>query len=241
MAISFDTWVKNNIGKKIDADGVYGVQCVDLIKHYCVNVIGIVKKYSDTWGNAVDWYNGYSSKSWLVSNFTRIANTASFIPQKGDVAVFKTSIANGHIAVCNGVGDTKSFQAYDENYNGTGAGMTLRTFTYSGTRTLLGVLRPKNQSNIVSTPTFKVGNTYTLTTNINVRTGAGTNYTLKKVSQLTADGKKNCTSTKSSDYAVLKKGTKVTAQKVIKENNNIWLQIPSGYIAAYYNKNIYVK
>lgn len=241
MAITFDAWVKNNLGKKIDTDGVNGVQCVDLIKHYCVNVLGMTKKYTDTWGNAIDYYNSFNSKSWLTAYFTRIANTASFIPQKGDVAVFKTSSAYGHIAVCNGVGDTKLFQAYDENYNGTGAGMTLRTFNYSGKRTLLGVLRPKNQSNIVSTPTFKVGNTYTLTTNVNVRTGAGRNYTQKKVSQLTADGKKNATSTNASAPAILKSGTKVTVKTLKTVASNIWAEIPSGWICVYYQGDIYAK
>ncbi len=239
--MNFDVWVKNNLGKKIDADGVYGVQCVDLIKHYCVNVLGISKKYSDAWGNAVDWYNSFNNKSWLTTNFTRIANTPSFVPQKGDVAVFKTKSKNGHIAVCNGVGDTKSFQAYDENYNGTGAGMTLRTFKYSGTRTLLGVLRPKNQSKIKNASKFKVGSIYTLTTNVKVRTGAGTNYTWKKVGQLTVDGRKHCTSTKSTDFAVLKSGTKVTAKTVKTIGSDVWLEIPSGWIAACYNDSIYVK
>jgi len=239
--MNFDTWVKNNSGKKIDADKVYDVQCVDLIKHYCVNVIGINKAYTDAWGNAVEWYTNFNSKSWLTSNFIRIANTPSFVPLKGDIAVFKTKSKNGHIAVCNGVGDTKTFQAYDENYNGTGAGMTLRIFNYSGTRTLLGVLRPKNQSNIKTVLKIKAGSTYTLITNVKVRTGAGTGYAQKKVSQLTADGRKHCTSIKTTDFAVLKSGTKVTVKTVKTVGSDVWLEIPSGWIAGYYNEDYFVK
>ena len=34
-----DKWVEKNLGKSIDYDGVYGVQCVDLIKHFVKNVL----------------------------------------------------------------------------------------------------------------------------------------------------------------------------------------------------------
>ena len=115
---------------------------------------------------------------------------------------------------------------------------------------LYGVLRPKNQENIKSAkdkddkpkaPSFKVGSVYTLTTNVKVRTGAGTDHAQKKVSQLTADGKKNCTSQKSSDSAVLKNKTRVTVKEVKKDGKDIWLKIPSGWICAYYKGDQYVK
>ena len=32
--MTFEKWVSQNLGKSIDYDGVYGVQCVDLVKHY---------------------------------------------------------------------------------------------------------------------------------------------------------------------------------------------------------------
>lgn len=236
--MTFDNWVKENNGKKLNPDGVYGVQCVDLIKHYCVNVIGIKKAYTDAWGNAVEWYTQFNQKSWLTANFTLIANTAKFVPQKGDIAVFQTSSKNGHIAVCNGVGDTKTFQAYDQNYNGTHAGMTLRTFTYTSPRKLLGVLRPKDQSNIQTAPTINVGQVLTLTANVKVRCGAGTGYAQLKRSQLTANGKLNA---KAGVYAVLKAGTKVTVQQVIKVDSDVWVKIPSGWIAVYYQGNTYIK
>lgn len=89
-----------------------------------------------------------------------------------------------------------------------------------------------------SAPIYTNGKTYTLQTDLKVRKGAGTKYAQKLLTELTVDGRKNA---KSGKYAVLKKGTRVTAQKVIKEGNNIWLQIPSGFVAAYYNKNTYIK
>lgn len=88
---------------------------------------------------------------------------------------------------------------------------------------------------------FDAGSVYTLTTNVNVRTGAGTNYAIKKVRDLTADGKKNCTSTNSADNAVLKTGTRVTALEVIYVGSDIWLRIPSGYICVYYKGDKYAR
>lgn len=93
-------------------------------------------------------------------------------------------------------------------------------------------------SSVSKKVSYTVGKTYTTQVELKVRTGAGTNYAQKKKSQLTADGQKNALS---GTYAVLKKGTKVTVQQVKAVGNDIWLKIPSGWIAGYYNGNIYVK
>ena len=88
-----------------------------------------------------------------------------------------------------------------------------------------------------STPSYKVGNTYTLQSNMVVRTGAGTNYRAKKHSELTADGQKH----DKDRNGCLDKGTRITCQQVKKSGSNIWIKCPSGWIAAYYNKKTYVK
>lgn len=87
-----------------------------------------------------------------------------------------------------------------------------------------------------STPTYTIGNTYTLLVNLNVRTGAGTNYSKKKKSALTANAQKHATSS-----GVLKKGTRVTCKQVKTVGSNIWIKIPSGWVAAYYNGKVYIK
>ena len=86
-------------------------------------------------------------------------------------------------------------------------------------------------------PSYKVGNTYTLKSNMVVRTGAGTNYRAKKHSELTADGRKH----DKDRNGCLDKGTRITCQQVKKSGSNIWVKCPSGWIAAYYNKKTYVK
>lgn len=87
------------------------------------------------------------------------------------------------------------------------------------------------------TPEYTVGKTYTLAVEVNVRTGAGTGNRKKTHAELTANAKAN---DKDKDGA-LDKGTKVTCQEVKKDGSDTWIRIPSGWIAAYYKKNQYVK
>ena len=95
-----------------------------------------------------------------------------------------------------------------------------------------------NGTSTTSTVSYTVGKTYTTQVDLKVRTGAGTNYAQKKRSQLTADGQKHALS---GTYAVLKKGTKVTVQEKKTVGKDIWLKIPSGWIAGYYDGDKYVK
>lgn len=85
-------------------------------------------------------------------------------------------------------------------------------------------------------PTYITGKTYTLLVDgLRVRTGAGTNYGAKTYSQLTANAKQNAYSN-----GTLKKGTKATCQQVKTIGSDIWIKIPSGWVAAYYGGQKYV-
>ena len=68
-----------------------------------------------------------------------------------------------------------------------------------------------------------------------MRTGAGTNNAAKSYNQLTANAKQNAYSN-----GCLKKGTAVTCQAVKTVGSDIWMKIPSGWIAAYYGGKKYV-
>lgn len=92
-------------------------------------------------------------------------------------------------------------------------------------------------SKTLKAPTYKIGQTYTLQKELNVRVGAGKKYAIKIHSTLTTDGKKH---DKDKDGA-LDKGTKVTCKAIKKVGNDIWMKTPSGWIAAYYNGSINVK
>lgn len=95
----------------------------------------------------------------------------------------------------------------------------------------------KAETSKTSTPKYIVGNTYTLQTELKVRTGPGTAYRAKSYDELTTDGKKH---DKDKDGA-LEKGTRVTCQEVRNVGEDIWTRCPSGWLAAYYNKNQYIK
>lgn len=84
---------------------------------------------------------------------------------------------------------------------------------------------------------YAVGKTYTTQVELNVRQGPGTNYKTVGYSGLTANAKSN---DKDRDGAI-DKGTKVTCKDVKVNGGDIWMKIPSGWIAAYYQGNVYVK
>lgn len=87
-------------------------------------------------------------------------------------------------------------------------------------------------------PKYLVGKNYTIQVSLNVRNGAGTNYKIKKYDELTVDGKAHAYKRSN---AVLKPKTIVTCLNVFISNNEIWLQIPSGFVCAYYHGEIYIK
>lgn len=77
---------------------------------------------------------------------------------------------------------------------------------------------------------FVKGYNYVTLDNMYVRYGAGLNYGIKLVKNLTPDGKKNAYNQNPNSYAVYKKGTIYTALDVIKNNYGVWARTPSGYV-----------
>lgn len=89
-----------------------------------------------------------------------------------------------------------------------------------------------------SKPNYNAGSKYKTTAQINVWTEPTTSSQIKKVKDLTTDGRKHATSKNSNANAVLKAGTVVDALTVSTDSQcNIWLEIPSGYIPVYYKGN----
>ena len=101
----------------------------------------------------------------------------------------------------------------------------------------------KNKAGIsfkmISGTSYTVGQTYTIVAGagLKVRKGAGTSYAQKKKSELTKDGQKHA---KNKTMAVLKKDTDVTCKAVKTVNGDTWMQIPSGWICAIEDGDVYV-
>lgn len=78
---------------------------------------------------------------------------------------------------------------------------------------------------------YKVGSVYTTQVDrLRVRVSAGTNSTQKSYNELSADGKKHAYS----DTGSLKKGTQVSCLGYQYVGDDVWVKIPSGWCAGYY-------
>ena len=84
---------------------------------------------------------------------------------------------------------------------------------------------------------YKAGKSYILNRAIKVRTKPSINSPQKYYQDLMSQDKANAYDQL---FAVLKPNTKVIAMKVIKTGNQVWIKIPSGYICAQNNKEIYI-
>jgi len=83
---------------------------------------------------------------------------------------------------------------------------------------------------------YTTGTYVTTVDELNVRTGAGTNYNRKAKYQLTADGQRH-----SNSYGQLNSGTRVTVSQVKKVGSDWWGKIPSGWICLEYGGKQYAK
>lgn len=239
---NFDSFIKAHLGKGVDYDGTAGVQCVDLAKSYLKEVFDI---NPGAWGDAHCYYDNYNNLPLLKNNFTRIANTSDLIPKKGDIVVWKSSLNSGgwgHIAIADGVGTTSYFYSYDQNWTGKHDPCTRIKHNYNH---FAGVLRPKDQTKVTGTKAstltspFIANKKYTLTTAVKIRSGAGTTYSQKKRSTLSAADQKN---TLNQTLAVLKSGTTITITEIKKiSTKEYWGKFSGGWIALMYNGSKYVK
>lgn len=91
---------------------------------------------------------------------------------------------------------------------------------------------------------FAVSEDFTLTDCMNVRTGAGTNYPVKTVSQITVNGRECVVDKSASAQAVFKSGTEITALEVKAvysvQRVDVWFRCPSGWICARMGEEVYI-
>lgn len=123
-------WANNHAsnGSVLDYDGVYGAQCVDLIKYYYVFL-----------GNDAVNGNGkdYATNS-LPSGWTRIQYYSGFVPQPGDVAVWTTGGGgNGHVAIVISA-NASTMTVVEQNW----VGQYCSSRSNASTSGIWGVIRP---------------------------------------------------------------------------------------------------
>lgn len=118
-------------GKHLDYDGAYGFQCVDVIKAYMDEVLGMVPLK----GNAVDYWRD-------IPGFQRIKNGIMKYPKPGDIIIWDKTNSNpyGHIAIVNWV-RMRDFGCFEQN-NPVGYPCMYGEHSYKG---VLGWLRPMTE------------------------------------------------------------------------------------------------
>lgn len=105
-------------------------------------------------------------------------------------------------------------------------------------RELVKAIMDKDIIMTAECPDYKVGKTYILQSEMQIRKGPGMEYKKKTYEELTAAGQK-CDKDKD---GALAKGTKVTVKEIKRISfGKIWIRISSGWLKAVYNGKVYVK
>ena len=137
--MTLEAFVKNNVGRKVDYDGVYGAQCVDLFRQYSLDVLGIKEHTGScsTSGGAKDLFLDYN-KMPLERKYFKRSSAKNYVA--GDILIWDKTDKNqyGHVAILLGtIGD--SVIVFEQNgITQAGAEIVLRD-----TKNLLGYLRGK--------------------------------------------------------------------------------------------------
>lgn len=128
-------------GKKVDFDGAYGAQCVDLFRQYSKDVLAIREHTGPcaTTGGAIDLFLDYNIMPVEKKYFTRSTNKNW---KSGDILIWDKTPTNkyGHVAILIAVFDNSKFLVFEQN-GITQAGAEIRVRDKTG---LLGYLRKKN-------------------------------------------------------------------------------------------------
>lgn len=206
--------------------------CVGYAWGRFMEILGSTPKLSR--GNAENWY-GNTGDGYQRGKTPKLGAVICWAKGKAGVS----SDGVGHVAVVEQINSDGSIVVSQSGYNSKRfwtstipKGYARNGYTFQGF-----IYNPAVSESAAG---YKTGNTYTLQANMNVRITSGTDKPVKKVSQLTADGKKNATSTNENAGAVLKKGTKVTVQEIKKIGNDTWIRIPSGWICAVKGSTVYL-
>lgn len=132
--LTFDEFIAKYTGQKVDWDGAYGEQCVDLYRRYCAEVLGIPQ--SPSVKGAVN-----IATTFLVGYFDLIKNTLLNYPKKGDIIIWNEKVADGlgHVSVVTEAG-VMGFKSFDVNWP-TGSLAHVQSHNYTN---VVGWLVAKN-------------------------------------------------------------------------------------------------
>ena len=96
-----DDFVKKYEGKKVDFDGVFGAQCVDLFRQYSKEGLAITEHTGSclTSGGAKDLFLDYDKMPLEKKYFNKISKNKAFVP--GDVLIWNSTEKKSLWTRCN--------------------------------------------------------------------------------------------------------------------------------------------
>lgn len=138
--MTVEEFVKKYNGKKVDYDGVYGAQCVDLFRQYAEEGLGIPEHTGScsTSGGAKDLWLDYARMPIEKKYFNRYSMSRALIP--GDIVIWNSTKTNsfGHVAIYLGKINNDLIVFEQDGFKLDGAKINLRS-----KENCLGFLRKK--------------------------------------------------------------------------------------------------
>lgn len=204
-------------------------------------------------------YNGFSECSCpqMIKKAMKLGiwiEDDNYVPEIGDVIMYdwqdlgwgdNVGVAD-HVGIVIGISDN-NILVREGNYNGSVRDRSIRI----GGKYIRGYIIPPYESKVKIDPNdepqkpatvpekseYTVGKVYTVSvrSSLNVRKGPGLEYAHVGYANLTEDGKKHANS-----IGALLPGTKVTCLEIAVSKYFVWMRIPSGWICARMDGNIYV-
>lgn len=176
----------------------------------------------------------------IAADICASVSTALGIPNRGvkyskNLYVLRKTAGSAILVECCFVDNQNDASHWNADKCGDAIASAIAGKTVAGT-TSAGSAPAPAPTPAPSGPSYRTGTVYTLLADhLRVRTGPGTGYATKSRKQLTVNAREHAYSN-----GTLKKGTRVTCKDVRKVGSDIWIKIPSGWIAAYYGGKKYV-
>ena len=138
--MTLENFIRRYNYKKVDFDGVYGAQCVDLFRQYCKDVLEISEHTGScsTSGGAKDLFLDYEKMLIEQKYFYKKNSKTKLII--GDVLIWDSTDSNkyGHVAIYLGKLNDELIVFEQDGFKQNGALINIRPMN-----NLLGILRRK--------------------------------------------------------------------------------------------------
>lgn len=147
--MSYQSFKNQWNSKRVDYDGVYGFQCVDLIKQYLAQEFGMKP---GAWGNAIEYWTATNPA--LLTKFDKLATSSV---RAGDIVIFKgiNGSPYGHIGIADGSSSILYVPTLEQNGstgNGSGVGGDAVRVRNIPRWRVMGILRTKEAKPVSKMP-----------------------------------------------------------------------------------------